>query len=227
MISINELSKIYLTGAVKAKALDNVSLSIEKGEFVAITGKSGCGKSTLLNILGGMDRQTSGSYLYEEVNVSKLRGRALASFRNEKIGFVFQAFYLINEMNAVQNVSLPLGYAGYKGSRRYARAAELLEQVGLKERMKHKPSQLSGGEQQRVAIARAVSNHPDILLADEPTGNLDEENSTTILNLLKELHKQGLTIVMVTHDQDIAAMAERVIKMADGRIVDEERHADK
>lgn len=224
MISVNGLSKIYSIRSIETKALDNVSLRIKKGEFVAITGKSGCGKSTLLNILGGMDRQTSGSYLYEDLDMSKLHGRALARFRNNRIGFVFQSFYLINEMNVVDNISLPLGYAGYNAKKRYARSAELLEQVGLKERMKHKPSQLSGGEQQRVAIARAISNHPDVLLADEPTGNLDEDNSRKVLELIKELNKQGLTIVMVTHDLDIATMADRVIKMADGKIDNEEFH---
>lgn len=220
MILVNDLSKIYSMGEVEAKALNQVSLTINKGEFIAITGKSGCGKSTLLNILGGMDRQTSGSYLFDDTDVSKLRGGALAKFRNLKIGFVFQAFYLINEMNAIQNVSLPLGYAGYNSKTRYERSVELLDMVGLKDRIKHKPSQLSGGEQQRVAIARAISNNPDILLADEPTGNLDEENSILVLELIKKLHKQGLTVVMVTHDLEIAATADRVIRMSEGRVVE-------
>ncbi|MGB8452218.1 MAG: ABC transporter ATP-binding protein [Anaerocolumna sp.] len=219
MISVNGLSKEYTIGEVKTSALNNISLTINEGEFVAITGRSGCGKSTLLNILGGMDRQTSGSYLYEDMNVSLLRGKALAKFRNERIGFVFQSFYLINEMNAIENVAMPLGYAGINSKKRYLRASLLLEQVGLKERMKNKPSQLSGGEQQRVAIARAISNKPSILLADEPTGNLDEESSMNIMKLIKKLNNNGLTIIMVTHDLDIAAMAHRVIKMADGSII--------
>lgn len=219
MISVSKLSKRYSLGDVETNALDNISLTVNKGEFIAITGKSGCGKSTLLNILGGMDRQTSGNYLYNQIDVTTLNGRSLARFRNAKIGFVFQSFYLINEMNVVENISLPLGYAGYNAKKRYARSKELLDQVGLKDRYKHKPSQLSGGEQQRVAIARAISNHPEVLLADEPTGNLDEENSMKIIKLIQELNKQGLTVIMVTHDLEIARKADRVVKMSDGTII--------
>lgn len=219
MITVNGLSKVYKMGTVQTKALDNVSMSVEKGEFVAVTGRSGCGKSTLLNILGGMDNQTAGQYRFEDTEVTALRGRSLAKFRNKKIGFVFQSFYLVNEINAVNNISLPLGYAGFGGKQRKQTALNLLELVGLEGKARHRPSQLSGGEQQRVAIARAIANSPDLLLADEPTGNLDEENSAKIMELLQSLNQKGLTIIMVTHDLDLARQTNRIIKMADGVIL--------
>lgn len=218
MLKIENMSKIYKTGSVETKALNNITFSIKEGEFVAIIGRSGCGKSTLLNILGGMDKPTKGLYLFDQTKVEGLKGYSLAQFRNKKVGFVFQGFYLINEMNAEENIALPLGYANVKKKERKQRAMELLDAVGLKEKAKHKPSQLSGGEQQRVAIARAIATNPKILLADEPTGNLDEENSKKIMELLQNLNKKGLTVIMVTHDMELAAKAERVIKMRDGKI---------
>lgn len=218
MLKIENMSKIYKTGSVETKALNNITFSIKEGEFVAIIGRSGCGKSTLLNILGGMDKPTKGLYLFDETKVEGLKGYSLAQFRNKKVGFVFQGFYLINEMNAEENIALPLGYANVKKKERKQRAMELLDAVGLKEKAKHKPSQLSGGEQQRVAIARAIATNPKILLADEPTGNLDEENSKKIMELLQNLNKKGLTVIMVTHDMELAAKAGRVIKMRDGKI---------
>lgn len=218
MLKIENMSKIYKTGSVETKALNNITFSIKEGEFVAIIGRSGCGKSTLLNILGGMDKPTKGLYLFDQTKVEGLKGYSLAQFRNKKVGFVFQGFYLINEMNAEENIALPLGYANVKKKERKQRAMELLDAVGLKEKAKHKPSQLSGGEQQRVAIARAIATNPKILLADEPTGNLDEENSKKIMELLQNLNKKGLTVIMVTHDMELAAKAGRVIKMRDGKI---------
>lgn len=216
MIKIENLTKSYGENML---ALNNVSLEIKKGEFVCITGKSGCGKSTLLNILGGMDVQTGGSYRFNGAEVSKLRGRALAKFRNANIGFVFQSFYLMNDYNTVDNISLPLGYANVSAKRRKETALKLLGEVGLSHKAKSRPPQLSGGEQQRVAIARAVANNPEVLLADEPTGNLDEENGGKIMALLKKLNGQGLTVIMVTHDPDLAKQADRVICMLDGKIL--------
>lgn len=216
MIKIENLTKSYGENML---ALNNVSLEIKKGEFVCITGKSGCGKSTLLNILGGMDVQTGGSYRFNGAEVSKLRGRALAKFRNANIGFVFQSFYLMNDYNTVDNISLPLGYANISAKRRKETALKLLGEVGLSHKAKSRPPQLSGGEQQRVAIARAVANNPEVLLADEPTGNLDEENGGKIMALLKKLNGQGLTVIMVTHDPDLAKQADRVICMLDGKIL--------
>lgn len=217
MIKIENLTKKYTADAI---ALNNVSLEIKKGEFVSITGKSGCGKSTLLNILGGMDTQTEGSYQFNGVEVSSLNGKALAKFRNENIGFVFQSFYLMNDYNAIDNISLPLGYAHASAKRRKETALKLLEEVGLSHKAKSRPTQMSGGEQQRIAIARAVSNNPEVILADEPTGNLDEENGKRIMALLKKLNGQGLTVIMVTHDLDLAKQADRVICMSDGKITD-------
>lgn len=219
MIQIENLSKIYQADGVQTKALNHVSLQIKEGEFVAITGRSGCGKSTLLHILGAMDTPTEGSYRFDGTDVLALKGKKLAGFRNREIGFVFQAFYLAQGMSARDNAELYLGYAGMKRKARHARAHELLCQVGLEDRMKALPSQLSGGQQQRVAIARAVANHPKVLLADEPTGNLDEENSAGVLSLLKKLHAAGQTIVMVTHDLELAGQADRVIHMSDGKII--------
>lgn len=218
---MQNIMKRYESGKKKnrnvTEALRGVSLSIERGEFAAVTGRSGCGKSTLLNIMGGMDRQTSGEYLFFGEKISDMNARALARFRNQKIGFVFQAFYLAKELNAVDNVAMPLGYAHVKSRERVRRAEEALASVGLTEKFRAYPAQLSGGEQQRVAIARAIVNCPDVLLADEPTGNLDQENGQKIMDLLHHLHKDGLTIVMVTHDLALAGQADRVIYMEDGR----------
>lgn len=218
MIKMNNLTKRYNADTI---ALNNISIEIEKGEFVSITGKSGCGKSTLLNILGGMDVQSEGSYQFNGVEVSQLKGKKLAKFRNANIGFVFQSFYLMNDCNAIDNISLPLGYANVSERQRKETALKLLSEVGLSHKAKNRPSQMSGGEQQRVAIARAVANSPEVILADEPTGNLDEENGKRIMELLKKLNGQGLTIVMVTHDLDLAKQADRVISMSDGKIINE------
>lgn len=216
MIKISNLTKKYNADTI---ALNNVSLEIKEGEFVSITGKSGCGKSTLLNILGGMDVQTEGSYQFDGAAVSGLKGKALAKFRNTNIGFVFQSFYLMNDCNAIDNISLPLGYANISGKKRKETALRLLEDVGLSHKAKQRPSQMSGGEQQRIAIARAIANSPKVILADEPTGNLDEENGKKIMALLKKLNAEGLTVIMVTHDLDLAKQADRMICMSDGKIV--------
>ncbi len=194
-------------------------MEVNKGEFVMLTGKSGCGKTTLLSILGGMEQATAGEYFFEGVEVSGMKPDQLAVFRNKSIGFIFQAYHLIDGLRAIDNVELPLGYAGVKRSERKERAIEALRRVNLEERSRHYPSQLSGGQQQRVAIARAIVNRPKVLLADEPTGNLDEENRRAIMRLLEKLHEEGMTIFMVTHDQDLLAYATRVYRMSDGRMV--------
>jgi len=219
MIKMENIVKNYGSSSNKIEALKDISLQIEKGEFVAVTGPSGCGKSTLLNIIGGMDRQTDGEYYYNDISVKQLSNKELARFRNRNIGFVFQSFHLARELNAVQNVALPLGYAGIGGKERKRRAKELLNHFGLSTKYSSHPAALSGGEMQRVAIARALANTPTILLADEPTGNLDKENGQMVMNLLLELNKEGLTVIMVTHDQELAAMAHRNIRMADGIIL--------
>lgn len=218
---LKDIVKRYEIGKKKnrnvTEALRGVNLSIAEGEFVAITGRSGCGKSTLLNIMGGMDRQTAGEYLFRGEKIDDMSTRALARFRNQSIGFVFQAFYLAKELNAIDNVAMPLGYAHVGSRERKRRAEEALSAVGLSEKLHARPSQLSGGEQQRVAIARAIINRPAALLADEPTGNLDYENGQKIMDLLHRLHEDGLTIVMVTHDLALAKQADRIIHMEDGR----------
>lgn len=222
MIELKQIVKHYGKGDNVTEALKGVSLQIEKGEFVAITGHSGCGKSTLLNILGGMDRQTEGEYLYDGTDVSRMSEKELAGFRNRHIGFVFQAFHLAGELTALENVALPLGYAGVGAKERKERAKVLLDRVGLSEKYKAHPAKLSGGEMQRVAIARAMANHPQVLLADEPTGNLDRENGEMVMKILRELNKEGMTVIMVTHDLELAAMADRCIRMADGDIIVQE-----
>lgn len=219
MIRMEEIVKEYGKGGSRTEALKGISLQIEKGEFVAVTGASGCGKSTLLNIMGGMDRQTGGVYYYDETPVTGFTEKELARFRNRNIGFVFQSFHLAKELTAVENVELPLGYARVGSRERRKRAMELLDRVGLLAKYKSHPSKLSGGEMQRVAIARALANSPQTLLADEPTGNLDHENGQAIMKLLRELNKEGTTIVMVTHDRELADLADRKICMADGKIV--------
>lgn len=219
MIRMEEIVKEYGKGGSRTEALKGISLQIEKGEFVAVTGASGCGKSTLLNIMGGMDRQTGGVYYYDEMPVTGFTEKELARFRNRNIGFVFQSFHLAKELTAVENVELPLGYARVGSRERRKRAMALLDRVGLLAKYKSHPSKLSGGEMQRVAIARALANSPQTLLADEPTGNLDHENGQAIMKLLRELNKEGTTIVMVTHDRELADMADRKICIADGKIV--------
>ena len=218
MIIINNLQKKYRNGDMETDVLRGVNMQVKRGAFVAVMGRSGCGKSTLLNIIGGMDRADSGSYLFDGEQVMDYNNRQLASFRNKKVGFVFQAFHLLQEFSVADNIALPLGYAGIGAKQREKTAKDLLEKMGLVEKAARRPFQLSGGEQQRVAIARAISNQPEVLLADEPTGSLDEENGIRILELLKKLNEQGLTIIMVTHDPKVSEYADRVIRITDGKI---------
>ena len=214
-----ELKKTYMLGKVPVEALRGVNLKVEEGEFLSILGPSGSGKSTLLNLIGALDKPTSGKLLIENVDISTLNDGELADLRR-KIGFVFQFFNLIPRFTARQNVELPMAIAGLNGSERQKRAEELLETVGLKGRMNHKPTELSGGEQQRVAIARALANNPRFLLMDEPTGNIDSKNAYEIIQLIKRLNKEkGVTTIMVTHDQRLAAEAKRTVHMLDGLIV--------
>jgi putative ABC transport system ATP-binding protein len=216
-----ELKKTYMLGKVPVEALRGVNLKVEEGEFLSILGPSGSGKSTLLNLIGALDKPTSGKLLIENVDISTLNDGELADLRR-KIGFVFQFFNLIPRFTARQNVELPMAIAGLNGSERRKRAEELLETVGLKGRMNHKPTELSGGEQQRVAIARALANNPRFLLMDEPTGNIDSKNAYEIIQLIKMLNQEkGVTTIMVTHDQRLAAEAKRTLHMLDGQIVEE------
>jgi putative ABC transport system ATP-binding protein len=219
LIALEDVHKIYDTGAVKVPALRGVSLQVEPGEFVAIMGASGSGKSTLMNIIGCLDRPTSGTYYLDGQDVSRLSRKELAHFRNRKLGFVFQGFNLLKRHNAVENVELPLLYAGLPPAERRRKALDMLELLGLADRADHLPTQLSGGQQQRVAIARAMINHPQVLLADEPTGNLDSHTSEEILREFQKINQEhGQTIVMVTHDANIAAYAGRQIIVRDGLI---------
>jgi putative ABC transport system ATP-binding protein len=217
MIELESVSKIYRSGSIEVRALDHVDLSIAEGAFVAIMGASGSGKTTLMNVLGCMDLPTSGVYRLGGVDIRSLSENQLARIRNTRIGFVFQSFNLVPRTNAQANVELPLIYAGAHGRRRRARTA--LERVGLGERSHHMPNQLSGGEQQRVAIARALVTDPQMILADEPTGNLDSVATTEIMDLLCELNHEGHTIVLITHERSVAALARRVVRLEDGRIV--------
>ena len=221
MIEIDKVYKIYSMGDSEVHALDGLSLTINEGEWVAIVGPSGSGKSTLMNVIGCLDQPTSGSYKLDGIEVAKMNDKALAGVRNRKIGFIFQTFNLLSRTSALANVELPLVYAG--ASDRRKRAVAALERVGLGERIHHRPNELSGGQQQRVAIARALITDPAIILADEPTGNLDSKSGAEIMELFHQMHKvQGLTIVMVTHDPDIAAQCERVIHIRDGKILSDE-----
>lgn len=222
MVRIKDLVKVYHLGTVTVPALKGVSLSVDEGAFTAIMGPSGCGKSTLLNILGCLDRPTSGSVEIDGVEVAKMGKSELASIRSRKIGFIFQTFHLLHQASALANVMLPFLYSGYSKDRRKARALELLRSVGLEERATHKPFELSGGQQQRVAIARALANHPKLILADEPTGNLDSRSGLEIMALLERLNQEGMTILMVTHDRQLAEHAERIIHLKDGKILKEE-----
>jgi putative ABC transport system ATP-binding protein len=215
------LRKTYLLGKVPVEALRGVNLKVEKGEFLAVLGPSGSGKSTLLNLIGALDKPTDGTVLIEGVDISRLNDNQLADLRR-RIGFVFQFFNLIPRLTARQNVELPLAISGLSVEERKKRTAELLETVGLKERMDHKPTELSGGEQQRVAIARALANNPSFLLMDEPTGNIDSKNAMEIIHLVKRLNEdKGVTIIMVTHDQRLASEAKRTVKMLDGLIAED------
>jgi putative ABC transport system ATP-binding protein len=218
MIEINNLSKIYRIGDVEVRALNDVSLSIAKHEFVSIIGPSGSGKSTLMNMIGCLDVPTEGEYFLDGVEVSRLSDNQLADIRNQKIGFVFQGFNLLQKLTAVENVELPLIYQGIPTKERFERSVEALNSVGLGERIHHKPTELSGGQQQRVAIARALVGNPPIILADEPTGNLDSKSGKDIMHMLKELHAKGNTIILITHDNEVAIQAERVVRIRDGQI---------
>ena len=224
MITLEGITKVYRTGEVEVAALKGISLHIPEGEFVAIMGPSGSGKSTLMNLIGCLDQPTAGRYILDGYDVSALTDDQLAWIRNRKIGFVFQSYNLIPRASAVHNVEMPLIYAGDNLQRR-ERAMAALESVGLLERAGHLPSELSGGQQQRVAVARALVTDPAILLADEPTGNLDSESSLEIMRLLRDLNQQGRTIVLITHEPDIAAFAQRVVRVRDGVIVSDERPA--
>ncbi|MBU2167538.1 MAG: ABC transporter ATP-binding protein [Alphaproteobacteria bacterium] len=224
MIDIRKLTKTYVMGDNIIHALGGVSLSIGRGEHVAIVGPSGSGKSTLMNVLGGLDRPTEGDYRFEDDPVADYDDDELASFRNRRIGFIFQSFQLLPRLTAVQNVELPMIYAGIPAAERRDRAVALLERVGLGDRLGNKPTQMSGGQQQRVAIARALSNAPDLLLADEPTGALDTATGQEVLALFDELNSQGLTLCIVTHDNEVAARARRRIAFRDGHIVSDDRH---
>ena len=224
MIKATNLSKIFRTEEIETTALNNVSFEISEGEFVAIMGPSGCGKSTLLNILGLLDNPTEGSYELLGKEMSKLKESERTKFRKGKLGFVFQSFNLIDELNVFENVELPLKYLNIGASERKRRVNEILKRMSISNRAKHYPQQLSGGQQQRVAIARAVVSNPKLILADEPTGNLDSKNGKEVMNLLCELNSEGTTIVMVTHSQKDASMAQRIINLFDGRIVGDVRN---
>ena len=219
MIEIRDLEKVYQMGEETVAALAGVSVDITRGEHIAITGASGSGKSTLMNIIGGLDRPTRGRYRFDGEDVSAFDDDALANFRCRRIGFVFQSFQLLPRLTALQNVELPMVYAGLAPAERRARAATLLERVGLGARTGHRPTQMSGGQQQRVAIARALANSPDLLLADEPTGALDSATGKDVLELFKTLNAEGLTLVLVTHDNKVAEQARRRLTVQDGRII--------
>ena len=222
LIEVEDLVKIYRTGDVELRALDGVSFSVAHGEFVAVMGPSGSGKSTTMNMLGCLDSPTEGRYLLDGRDVARLSGDELAKVRNEKLGFVFQGFNLLPRLSAVDNVALPLVYSGVPSRERSERAREALERVGLGARLKHRPNQMSGGQQQRVAIARALVGRAPLILADEPTGNLDTRTSEEIMELLVEVNREGKTVVLVTHEPDIAAYARRVLHFKDGRLVSDE-----
>jgi putative ABC transport system ATP-binding protein len=225
MINLSDITRTYRMGEVDITVLSGVSLSVQRGEFVAIMGPSGSGKSTLMNIIGCLDRPTSGLYRFEDREINAMTDDELASIRNVKIGFVFQTFNLLPRFTALKNVEVPLIYSGVPARKRSERAIPLLRQVGLSERMKHRPTELSGGQQQRVAIARALVNKPPLLLADEPTGNLDSRSGVEILEILTALNQQGVTVIIVTHDQNVAARCKRIINVMDGKIISDEVRA--
>ena len=219
LIQIKDVYKIYNPGENEVRALDGISLTVEHGEFLAIVGQSGSGKSTLMNMLGLLDIPTSGTYILDGVDVENMTDDELSEIRNKEIGFIFQGFNLIPSLTAVENVELPLVYRGMKKEERNKLALDALDRVGLSHRLDHLPKQMSGGQQQRVAIARAVAARPPIILADEPTGNLDSHSGVEVMKILHELHREGRTVILITHDNDIANEAERVIRIQDGQIV--------
>ncbi len=218
LVEIRDMSKIYNPGENEVRALDHVSLTIQKGEFVAIIGQSGSGKSTLMNMIGCLDVPTEGTYILNGQDVSRLKDDELSDIRNREIGFIFQGFNLIPNLTARENVELPLIYRGVSQKERHELSERALKVVGLEHRMNHRPSEMSGGQQQRVAIARAIAQAPPVILADEPTGNLDSASSREIINVLKELHEDGRTVILITHDNDIAAQAKRVVRIMDGKV---------
>ena len=220
MIKLTNIEKVYRTSAIETLALDNINLEIRKGEFVSIMGPSGCGKSTLLNVMGLLDEPNKGQVEIDGQPIGRYQDKTLARLRNRKIGFIFQSFHLINDLSVLDNVEIPLLYRPANGTSRRDLAKEALEKVGLSNRMKHFPSQLSGGQKQRVAIARAIVGRPEIILADEPTGNLDSAMGNEILNILLQLNQEGTTIVMVTHDEHMARKTNRLIRLFDGRQVE-------
>jgi putative ABC transport system ATP-binding protein len=217
MIELENITKVYRMGRVEVHALRGITLSIKRGEMISLVGASGSGKSTLLNVIGCLDRPTSGRYILDGADVSRINDNQLAEMRNKKFGFVFQNFNLLYRATALANVELPLVYAGARQKRQ--RATEALERVGLKARANHKPAELSGGEQQRVAIARALVNNPPLIIADEPTGNLDSVSAAEIISIFHQLNRDGITLIIVTHEMDIAAQTQRIIRLMDGRIV--------
>lgn len=224
LIDIDGIQKVYKVGQESVFALRNVDLDIYRGEYVALMGPSGSGKSTLMNILGCLDSFTAGKYILNGIDVSSMSENHLAEVRNKEIGFVFQTFNLLPRMSALENVALPLVYAGWNKKERLAKAEEVLIQVGLQDRMLHKPNELSGGQRQRVAIARGLVNNPSILLADEPTGNLDTKTSVEIMALFREIHAKGNTIILVTHEEDIALNAKRIVRLRDGIVESDQQN---
>lgn len=219
LVEVKDLYKIYNPGENELRALDGINLIVEKGEFLAIVGQSGSGKSTFMNMIGLLDIPTSGTYLLDGIDVSSMTDDELSEIRNKQIGFIFQGFNLISNLSAIENVELPLVYRGMKKDERHKLAVEALERVGLSHRLNHLPKQMSGGQQQRVAIARAVAARPPIILADEPTGNLDSHSGVEVMKILHELHREGRTIILITHDNEIAKEAQRVIRIQDGQII--------
>ena len=224
MININAITKEYIMGDNKLLALNEVDVSIKEGEFVSIMGSSGSGKSTLMNIIGCLDVPTSGDYFFRNKNISNYNSNMLAELRNKDIGFIFQNFNLLPRLNALENVTLPLLYSGKNVKERTKLSMEALENVGLKDRTHHRPNQLSGGQQQRVSIARAIAGNPKLILADEPTGALDSYTSLEIMKILNDLNSNGITIILVTHEKDIAQYGSRIIKMKDGKIIEDKKN---
>ena len=218
MIRLEDITKIYKMGGTEVRALDGVSLHVRPHEFVAIIGPSGSGKSTLMNMIGGLDVPTSGRYWIDGIEGSKMRDNDLANLRNKKLGFIFQQYNLLSKLSAVENVELPLIYRGMSAAKRRRLATEALDKVGLKDKIHHKPTELSGGQQQRVSIARALCSHPSLILADEPTGALDSKSGVEIMQMLHDLHEEGNTIIIITHDLSIAKQAERIVTIKDGKI---------